>query len=272
MDLLEARSIGSDHERIEGVAKVTGAARYAAEIAAEDMHYVWPVQSTIARGSVVSVDAAAVLAQPGVVAVIDSTNAPRMQPDAGYEMLFVDPDQAMNVLQGTEITYRGQIVAAVVARSLEAAREAAESVVVEYKEEDDKVILDADEQDFFLPETVDGGVPNVTERGDAASALAAAEVRLDLTYSTPGEHASPMEPHATTAVWNGDDDLTLYDSTQDRRPLGPSSAISSICQPIRCTSLPTTSAVVSGRRDSRLPRQCSRHSPHGRSASRSSSR
>ena len=114
------------------------------------MHYVWPVQSTIARGTVVSVDASAALTQPGVVTVLDATNAPRMQPDAGYEMLFVDPDQAMNVLQGTEITYRGQIVAAVIARSLEAAREAAESVVVEYEEEDHKVILDADDQDFFL--------------------------------------------------------------------------------------------------------------------------
>src|ERR1700680_3168723 len=127
MDVIEARSIGSDHERIEGVAKVTGAARYAAEIAAEDMLYVWPVQSTIARGRVVSVDASAALAHPGVVTVLDSTNAPRMQPDAGYAMLFVAADQAMNVLQGTEITYRGQIVAAVVAQSLETAREAAEA-------------------------------------------------------------------------------------------------------------------------------------------------
>jgi xanthine dehydrogenase YagR molybdenum-binding subunit len=214
MDLVEARSIGSDHERIDGVAKVTGAARYAAEIPAEDMHYVWPVQSTIGRGTVVSVDASAALAQPGVVTVLDATNAPRMQPDAGYAMLFVDPDQAMNVLQSTEITYRGQIVAAVIARSLEAAREAAESVVVEYEKEDHKVVLDADDQNFFLPDTVDGGIPNVTDRGDAAAALAAADVRLDLTYSTPAEHASPMEPHATTGVWNGEDELTLYDSTQ----------------------------------------------------------
>ncbi len=157
---------------------------------------MWPVQSTIARGTVVSVDASAALTQPGVVTVLDATNAPRMQPDAGYEMLFVDPDQAMNVLQGTEITYRGQIVAAVIARSLEAAREAAESVVVEYEEEDHKVILDADDQDFFLPDTVNGGIPNVTERGDAAAALAAADVRLDLTYSTPAGRRSSAQPPA----------------------------------------------------------------------------
>ena len=100
--------------------------------------------------------------------------------------------------EGTEITYRGQIVAAVVARSFEAAREAAESVVVEYLEEHHKVILNADEHDFFLPETVEGSIPNVTERGDVAAALAAADVRLDLTYSTPAEHASPMEPPTTT--------------------------------------------------------------------------
>ena len=214
MDILVARSIGSDHERIEGVAKVTGAARYAAEVPAEDMHYVWPVQSTIARGRVLSVDPSVALAQPGVVAVLDSTNAPRMQPDAGDPVLYVDPDPTMNLLQGTDITYRGQIVAAVVARSLETSREAAELVVVEYEAEEHKVLLEADGQDFFLPDTLNGGIPNVTERGDAAAALADADVSLDLTYSTPPEHASPMEPYATTAIWNGDDDLTLYDSTQ----------------------------------------------------------
>lgn len=220
MKLIQPRIIGTDHERVEGVAKVTGAARYSAEIPVEDVHYVWPVQSTIARGRVVSVDAAAALAQPGVVAVLDSTNAPRLQPDAGDSVMYVDPNPALNVLQGKEIIYRGQIVAAVVAKTIETAREAATHVVVEYEEWAHKVVFDTDDPDFFLPDTVNGGIPNVTERGDAATALAASDVQLDVTYSTPAEHTSPMEPHATTAVWHGDDDLTLYDSTQGPSVVG----------------------------------------------------
>jgi xanthine dehydrogenase YagR molybdenum-binding subunit len=169
---------------------------------------------------VVSVDAAAALAQPGVVAVLDSTNAPRLQADAGDVVMYVDANPTLNVLQSDVITYRGQIVAAVVARTLETAREAATHVAVEYQEYDHKVILDADERDFFLPDTVNGGVPNVTERGDVAAQLPAADVQLDVTYGTPAEHTSPMEPHATTAVWRGDDDLTLYDSTQGPSVVG----------------------------------------------------
>src|SRR5256714_6098713 len=51
------------------------------------------------------------------------------------------------------------------------------------------------------------------ERGKIDEGLAAAEVKIDETYRTPYENHNPMEPHATTAVWEGDK-LTVYDATQ----------------------------------------------------------
>ncbi|MFD4676089.1 xanthine dehydrogenase family protein molybdopterin-binding subunit [Lentzea sp. NPDC058450] len=225
MKQIEPVLIGTDHERIEGVDKVTGAARYSAEIPLDDIHHVWPVQATIPKGRVLSVNSAAALAVPGVVAVFDHTNAPRTNPDVGDPALLVEVNVTLNVLQDDEVIHRGQVVAAVVATTLEAAREAAAAVVVEYEKHEHKVVMDVDDPDFVFQEILHGGVPNRTERGDAAAALAAAPVQVDVTYSTPAEHANPIEPHATTAVWNGDDDLTLYEATQSpssfARIIGP---------------------------------------------------
>src|SRR5207237_6808520 len=50
-------------------------------------------------------------------------------------------------------------------------------------------------------------------RGDAVKALSDAAVRVDIVYTTPQLNHNPMEPHATTAVWDGDR-LTVYDASQ----------------------------------------------------------
>ena len=70
MSVTIAPNVGSDVQRIDGVDKVTGTARYAFEHPIADAVYVAAVQSTIARGSVVEVDGAPALAEPGVLAVL----------------------------------------------------------------------------------------------------------------------------------------------------------------------------------------------------------
>src|SRR5215831_5479648 len=133
-DHLSTRATGAPLNRIDGVQKVTGAATYAYEYPVEGVTYVFPVQSTIARGRVVSIDASAARALPGVLAVIWHENAPRIAP--------LD-DQDLAVFQSDAVAYRGQFVAAVVAETLETARQAARLVAVRYDEQPHAVELRA---------------------------------------------------------------------------------------------------------------------------------
>ncbi len=199
--------------RVDGPDKVRGRARYAFEHPADGAAYVWAVPSVIAKGLIRSVDASAALALPGVLAVITPDNAPRL---AGTG----DPELA--VFQSRAVAYRGQFVAAVVADTLETAREAAGQVSIEYQQAAHDVTLTQDHPGLYKPAYVNPRYETDTAVGDFDGAFAGAAVRVDVTYRTPAEHNNPMEPHATIAVWQGDT-LTLYDATQ-----GPSRAAAQI--------------------------------------------
>jgi len=197
------RAVGAPVERIEGREKVTGEAVYAFEHAPEGVAYAAIVASTVARGMVTGVDAGAALSLPGVLGVLSAENAPSL-PGAEGELA---------VLQSPAVAYRGEIVAAVVAETLETARQAAELVRVDYDAAPHDVLLRAGHPGLYTPDKVNPNYPTDTEDGDVDAALAAAEVCVDETYTTPTEHNNPMEPHATVAEWEGDG-LTLYDSNQ----------------------------------------------------------
>jgi xanthine dehydrogenase YagR molybdenum-binding subunit len=200
------RTVGAGIERADGVDKVTGVARYSFERRLPNLAYVVPVQSTIARGRVRAVDPGRALAEPGVLAVIDPESARRLErPEGTHAELLV--------LQSAEVFYRGQIVAAVVATTLEAAREAATLVDVGYEEHPHDVELRADHPDLYVPQNANAGVPGEWADGDVETALARSAAVVDQTYTTAIEHHNPMEPHACTAVWEHDG-LTLYNADQ----------------------------------------------------------
>ena len=203
---------GAPLNRIDGVQKVTGAAKYAYEYPVEGVTYVFPVQSTIAKGRVVSIDASAARALPGVIAMLSHENAPRIAP--------LD-DQDLAVFQSDAVAYRGQFVAAVVAETLETARQAASMVAVRYEEQPHDVELRADRSDLYKPEYVPQKAAPFyaadSAQGDVEAALAAAPVSLDHTYTTPTEHHNPLEPHTTLAIWSDDgngESVTVYDTCQ----------------------------------------------------------
>jgi len=208
---LVTRATGVPLNRIDGAQKVTGAAKYAYEYPLEGVTYVFPVQSTIARGRVSSIDASAARALPGVIAVLSHENAPRLAPldDA----LAVFQSDALTVFQSDAVAYHGQFVAAVVAETSEIARQAASLVVVRYEEQPHDVELRADRRDLSTPERLLTGDEPDTESGDVEAALTAAAVSLDHAYTTPPYHNNPLEPHATTAIWS-DEGVTLYDANQ----------------------------------------------------------
>src|SRR5438094_6493043 len=173
------RAIGASLDRVDGTQKVTGAAKYAYEYPVERVTYAFPVQSTIAKGRVVSIDTSAARALPGVIAVLSNENAPRLAP--------VD-DAELAVFQSEAITYCGQFVAAVVAETLGMARQAAELVVVRYEEQPHDVELRADRTDLYKPQSVSLFYESDTVSGDVETALAQAPVSLGYVHTTPAEH------------------------------------------------------------------------------------
>jgi xanthine dehydrogenase YagR molybdenum-binding subunit len=201
---LERPAVGAAMTRVEGLEKVTGAARYAVEHDIEGVVHAALVQSTVAKGVVRAVEPGAALALRGVLAVLWHENAPRVADDDDLELA---------VLQRPDVAYRGQIVAVAVADSLEVAREAAALVRVDYQAAPHDVELTADHPKLYKPDKVNPAFDTDTERGDVEAGLAAAATTIDATYSTPAQHNNPMEPHATLALWR-DGDLTLYESTQ----------------------------------------------------------
>jgi xanthine dehydrogenase YagR molybdenum-binding subunit len=201
--------VGAALDRLEGREKVAGQALYAYEYPVEGVAYCAPIQSTIARGEVCAVDAAGALRLAGVVAVLTHENAPRLRPS---------DDGDLQVLQSARVAYRGQYVAAVVAETLEVAREAAGHVRIEYAAEAHDVELSAEHPKLYKPGHVNPSHPTDTVAGDPDGALADAAVQVDATYTTPAEHNNPMEPHSTLAVWEGDG-VTLYDSNQGVAPV-----------------------------------------------------
>ncbi|MFI1990482.1 xanthine dehydrogenase family protein molybdopterin-binding subunit [Actinoplanes sp. NPDC020271] len=214
MTSMLSRAVGSPVARLEGPAKVSGAARYAAEYPQDHLAYGWIVASPVARGRL-----DAVLTDPAeedVLAVLWHGNAPELEKSD-------DPELA--VLQSDEIRYRGQPLALVIATSIEAARRAAQAVQLEITAEDHDVELRADHPDRYTPETVVPDVPAGSDIGDADGALATAPVTVDVVYETPALHNNPMEPHATIARWD-DQDLILYDSNQ--HPSGIAQTVAAI--------------------------------------------
>ncbi|MGI5211416.1 xanthine dehydrogenase family protein molybdopterin-binding subunit [Plantactinospora sp. CA-290183] len=196
--------VGRPHPRLEGREKVTGTARYAVEHPAEGLVYAWAVQTNVAKGRIVRVHDDAALAEPGVLAVLTYANAPRLAAPEQRELFL---------LQRPDVYYRGQIVALVVAETLETAREAALLVRIDYDTEPHSTLLTGELPGLYQPPKVNPSFPTDTCVGDFDARYASAEVRVDQRYETPAYHNNPMEPHAATAHWR-DGRLLLHDSSQ----------------------------------------------------------
>ena len=193
-------NIGQPLTRRDGVLKVTGAARYAADNHPPGMLYAVLAVSSIARGRVAFLDVAAAKAHPGVVAVMTPANKPA---------LAQDPDEKSNpfmfrldLLQNDSVRYSNQPIAVVIAATLEAATEGAALLSPRYDIETPRVGLDANEA--FVPPVVGPGHPAAVHRGDIEAGFAAASKRIEATYETSPQYHNAMEPHAVVAAWDGD--------------------------------------------------------------------
>ncbi|MFD3476392.1 xanthine dehydrogenase family protein molybdopterin-binding subunit [Streptomyces sp. NPDC058695] len=200
-------TVGASYTRVEGLEKVTGAARYAGDVPAAELAHGWLVLSTVARGRIRSVESDPVRGMPGVLAVLHHGNAPRV--DGNYVGMLGRPDPIVEVFQHDRVPFVGWPVALVVAETTEQAREAAEALVVRYDEEPHDVAFSAGHTGIYTPD----GDGMLAEKGDLAAELAASVHVVDAEYTTPEEHHSSMEPHAAMARWDGGR-LEVVDSNQ----------------------------------------------------------
>jgi xanthine dehydrogenase YagR molybdenum-binding subunit len=212
-------TIGQPVSRIDGRLKVTGGARYTADVPSPGLVHAVLVDSPIARGRIRALDSRAAERAPGVLAVITHLNAPPLfyPPDAPQGGASTLRRVAVRALAGPQVHFAGQHIAVVVADTLEQATYAAGLVSVACDEEQPVTVLTDHLDQAYRPERINGNRETDTSTGDIDRGLSTADVLVDETYVTPIEHHNPMELSVCTALWEGSGDkrtLTVYDSTQ----------------------------------------------------------
>jgi xanthine dehydrogenase YagR molybdenum-binding subunit len=214
-ELRAHRYIGQPIDRLDGREKVTGEARFSAEYPVQGLVHATLVYSTVPKGVITGIDTVDAARAPGVVRVITHLDAPAMavpkplvtQSEPSSGTTFV------KILNTDRITWNGQPVAVVVAETEEQAEDAAALVKVTYTAEPAVTSFEGSIASAKVPKDVLGESPEVS-KGDADAVLAIADHAIDMTFTTPPYNHNAIEPHATIAVWDDDEHLTVYDSSQ----------------------------------------------------------
>ncbi len=223
--------IGTRPVRPDGVDKVTGRAQYGADVRLSGMLFGKVKRSPHAHALLKHIDTSRAEALPGVRAVVTAADLPEAEDRVqslgeGSTNLR---ELSNNVLAAGKVLYRGHAIAAVAATNWHNALEALDMIEVEYE------VLPAvlDVRDAMRPDAPilhDGlrtqsiagksdGRTNVAQHaqllfGDPAAAFADAAVVVEREYTTKMVHQGYIEPHASTAVWNHDGQVTVWTSTQ----------------------------------------------------------
>lgn len=224
----EPRISGTSVPRLDGVAKVTGRARYAVDLDVPGAAHGVAVRSDRAHARIVSVDAAEAEALDGVLAVVTAASV------APIDVRFGHISRDHPALAVDKVLYHGEPVALVVAETRRAAEQAARLIRVEY--EDLPAVIDADEaladgapvlheahpgrtgDEGFHTDDGKGVGGNLCAEttlgwGDVDAELAAADLVVEGEYRYPMLYGYAMEPYNATALFE-DGALTVYTTAQ----------------------------------------------------------
>jgi xanthine dehydrogenase YagR molybdenum-binding subunit len=209
-------SLGMSVSRVDGRAKVTGEARYAAEHPADDLAYGVVVNSTIAKGRIIGMDLKRAREVPSVLDILTHENHPRTRSmGLFYKDMTAPGGSPFKPLHDAQIRYNGQPVALVIAETFEAARYAASLVCIEYDVEPHETNLMVHLSRARKPSRLKAGyTPPPDEKGDAEAAFAAAPVKIEAEYYSGVEHHNPMEMFASTVIRDAEGHYLVYDKTQ----------------------------------------------------------
>jgi xanthine dehydrogenase YagR molybdenum-binding subunit len=189
-------SFGKATSRIDGIAKVTGSARFASDEPLANPAFGYLVTSAIARGRIGGFDLDDARAVPGVLDILTYENVGNQ----AKPMPGPDGKPSTTSLESDRIWHAGQIIAMVLADSYEAAREAAHRVRVKYLPESPSATFDSAGVETEPHKPAEGPDP---KKGDAETAFATAPIKIDARYSTPTQHHNPIELFTTTCAWHG---------------------------------------------------------------------
>ncbi|MBO0947948.1 xanthine dehydrogenase family protein molybdopterin-binding subunit [Fibrella forsythiae] len=206
--------IGDPIDRIDGTQKVTGSARYSADVKRPGLVHGVLVMSTVANGTIQTLDTTETLRLPGILAVMSHTNAPKLGGMDKNKSGETASDRVLHVFQDNLVHYNNQPIAMVIADTFEQAVEGASLVRVTYATEPVKPGLPTSTDKPLTPPRlprVDDQVD--TTRGDVKKGMAGAASTLEATYKTPTQFHNALEPHAVLSFWEGDK-LTMYTTTQ----------------------------------------------------------
>jgi len=201
-------NMGAPAPRYDARLKVTGEARYPADVPMTNPAFAFLVTSSIAKGRLVSLDLAEARAVPGVIDILTKDDASALHGGKFGQGAATSIDQL-----GPEIAHDGQIIALVLADSYEAAREAAYKVHANYAPTPASATFGSDGLKVEDATKVSAQHRELPNKGDAEAALAAADVVIDAEYGTPTQHHNPLELFTTTCVWEGHK-LTIHEPSQ----------------------------------------------------------
>ena len=204
--------LGKPTSRVDGRAKVTGTAKYAAEYTAPGLAHGFVVSSAIAKGRIRRIHTADALAVDGVLDVFTHEHRPKLASSHEKYTDEVAPSGSpFRPLYDDKILFSGQPVALVVAEEFEIARFAASLIRVEYERKPHVTDFEAQRKRGAVSKRDSS---HSIARGNPAPAFEQAPVRIKAEYRMPVEHHNPMEPFAATAVWEGNGHITVFDKTQ----------------------------------------------------------
>jgi xanthine dehydrogenase YagR molybdenum-binding subunit len=207
-DLMKSTPMTNDPKglsRVDGRLKVTGQAKYSAEYKVKDLVYGVLVGSTIAKGTIKSIDTKKAETAPGVVSVITYFNAPKIP---GYQTDTPSPKGPLKIFYNDQVYFNGQPIALVVADTFERALFAASRVSAVYESGPHQTNLKDNISTAVAPGRGKDFVKGVEDTWNAAP------VKIQQEYTIPTEVHNPMELHATIAHWDADDKITVYTKTQ----------------------------------------------------------
>lgn len=206
--------IGSDRPRVDGIPKVTGQAHYGADEPVANPAYAWIVTAGIARGRIRKLDVTIAKDMPGVLDVLTHENVGKTIKGGRHLLNFGHMATAHAPLRSNRIYFAGQIVAVVIAETLEIAQEAAQALEVEYAPKrpaatfDDRGAKEAKAKALGQTEL---------SAGNFDEAFRSSAVTISRLYETPAQHHNPLELFQATCAWADGDRLTVWESSQNVR-------------------------------------------------------
>ena len=238
----EFKVVGSRPIRHDGADKVTGQAKYGADIQLPGLLFGKILRSPYAHARIKSIDVSKALALPGVHAVVTADDWE--QPSGKVEDLAEGSIHNLrflsnNVLAYEKVLYKGHAIAGVAAEGAHLAEQAAALIEVDYEVlppvvnftsamAEDAPILHERLESLSNPGLRSGGYKsdsddskgtNVANRfdfklGDIERGFNESDVIVEKTVGTAAVHQGYIEPHTGTAMWNTDGSLTVWSSTQ----------------------------------------------------------